>query len=256
MDTTSTLRCNKALAAAGVCSRRQADALITAGRVTLNGVVITELGCRVDPSRDNLALDGRPVPLASGNAPLTLLLHKKPGVVTTARDPQGRVTVFDNLPPAYRSKRLFPVGRLDYFSEGLLLLTTDGELAFRLAHPRWHVPKRYYVTVRGKVTARTFDILARGMTLAEGERLAPVRARLVSRLAADRHILEMELTQGVNRQIRRMCRDMDLTVLKLIRISQGTLALGDLPSGSCRPLTREELTALRQAVGLGNGPGA
>ena len=250
MNTPPPLRCNKALASAGVCSRRQADALIAAGRVTLNGVVVTELGCRIDPGRDALAVDGKPVVLAGTDAPVTLMLHKKPGVVTTARDPEGRPTVFDALPSAYRSKRLFTVGRLDYFSEGLLLLTTDGELAFRLAHPRWHVPKRYRVTVRGQVNAGTFDTMGRGMTLAEGERLAPVRARLVSRQAADRHVIEMELTQGINRQIRRMCRDLGLTVLKLVRVSQGPLKLGELPAGHCRPLTRDELSALRQAVGL------
>ncbi len=253
MDDNASLRLNKALAEAGVCSRRQADALIAAGRVSVNGVAVTELGCKIVPGRDILAVDGRPVDRAVSDAPLTLLLNKKPGVVTTARDPEGRPTVFDGLPGAYRSRRLFPVGRLDFFSEGLLLLTTDGELAFRLTHPRWHVPKRYMVTVRGHVTARTCDIMAGGMTLAEGEKLAPVRARLSARLAADRFVLEMELNQGINRQIRRMCRDLGLTVLRLVRVAQGPLELGDLAPGECREPTAGELAALRKAVGLASG---
>ena len=167
MDThTTLLRLNKALAAAGCCSRRQADAFIAAGRVVVNGQVVTELGLKVDPGRDRLAVDGRPVVFPGpGQGALTLLLHKKPGVVTTANDPQGRPTVFDDLPARYRERRPFSVGRLDYFSEGLLLLTTDGELAFRLSHPRWHVPKRYHVTVRGRVGPALFETMVPGSTL-------------------------------------------------------------------------------------------
>ncbi len=253
MDTTDSrlTRINKALASAGVCSRRHADALIASGRVTVNGAVVTEAGLRIDPVRDALAVDGTPVNLAP-DTPVTLALHKKPGVVTTASDPEGRPTVFDGLPEPWRGKRLFPVGRLDFFSEGLILLTTDGELALRLTHPRWHVPKRYRVTVRGRVTPDMLGIMARGMRLAEGERLAPVAARVVEGPGQDRAVIEMELHQGVNRQIRRMCRDLGLTVLRLARISQGPVALGDLPPGACRELTPAELAALRRSVGLDN----
>ncbi|WP_428569428.1 MAG: pseudouridine synthase [Solidesulfovibrio sp. DCME] len=244
------IRLNKALAEAGVASRRGADTLIAAGRVTVDGQVVTELGRRIDPGRNALAVDGKPVPLARQEAPVTILLHKRPGCVTTARDPEGRPTVFDELPAPFRDRRLFSVGRLDFFSEGLLLLTTDGELAFRLAHPRWHVEKRYRVTVRGKVDAGMLAAMEGGMTLAEGERLAPVPARILGRPAPDRTVLELRLSQGVNRQIRRMCRDLHLTVLKLVRVAQGSLSLGDLPPGKCRELTREELAALRRTVGL------
>jgi 23S rRNA pseudouridine2605 synthase len=250
MDEAASIRLNKALADAGVASRRQADALIAAGRVTINGTVVTELGRKVVPGRDALAVDGKSVSLRRDAGNLTLMLHKRPGCVTTARDPEGRPTVFDALPARFRKRRLFSVGRLDYFSEGLLLLTTDGELAFRLAHPRWHVAKRYRVTVRGAVGQDTLDAMARGMTLAEGEALAPVPVRIVKRLGPDRFVLELELSQGVNRQVRRMCRDLGLTVLKLVRIAQGTLALGDLPPGECRELTAGEQAALRRAVGL------
>ncbi len=256
MSDTPLLRLNKALADAGVCSRRQADALIAAGRVTVGGEVVTELGRKIDPCRDLLAVDGRPVqPSIATDAPLTLALHKRPGCVTTSSDPEGRPTVFDALPARYRTRRLFPVGRLDYFSEGLLLLTTDGELAYRLAHPRWHVDKRYLVTVRGTVGAATLETMAKGMRLAEGELLAPVRARITDRLAADRFVLEMELSQGVNRQIRRMCRDLGLTVLKLSRIAQGPVSLAGLPPGQCRELPPAESAALRRSVGLDPAPG-
>ncbi len=250
MNGTERIRLNKALADAGVASRRQADAMIADGRVTVNGVTVTELGCRIDPRSDALAVDGKPVALGREAGDLTLVLHKRPGCVTTARDPEGRPTVFDALPAPYRKRRLFSVGRLDFFSEGLLLLTTDGELAYRLAHPRWHVSKRYRVTVRGTVGPGAVEAMARGMTLAEGETLAPVAARVASRPGPDRVVLEMELSQGVNRQIRRMCRDLGLTVLTLSRIAQGPLTLGDLPPGQCRELTAAELAGLRRAVGL------
>jgi 23S rRNA pseudouridine2605 synthase len=250
------IRLNKALAEAGVASRRQADAMIAAGRVTVDGQVVTELGCKVDPGRNALAVDGKAVAFSQNDAPLTLMLHKRPGSVTTARDPEGRPTVFDDLPAPYRSRRLFSVGRLDFFSEGLLLLTTDGELAFRLAHPRWHVEKRYLVTVRGPVVAATLETMEAGMVLAEGEKLAPVPTRVHKRLPPDRTILEMRLSQGINRQIRRMCRDLRLTVLKLVRIGQGPLTLGGLPPGASRELTGDELARLRRAVGLDGPPPA
>lgn len=253
MEDNAPMRLNKALAAAGVCSRRQAEVLIGAGRVTVNGVAVTELGHKIDPARDALAVDGKPVSVAANASPLTLLLHKKPGVVTTARDPEGRATVFEDLPARYRARRLFSVGRLDYFSEGLLLLTTDGELAFRLAHPRWHVIKRYQVTVRGALTPQAVNTMERGMRLAEGEQLAPVRTRIAGFVPPDRHVLEMDLSQGVNRQVRRMCRDLDLTVLRLVRIAQGPITLGDLPAGKCRELRAEELRALYEAVDLTAG---
>ncbi|WP_246198114.1 pseudouridine synthase [Solidesulfovibrio aerotolerans] len=257
MDTATTMRINKALAAAGVCSRRRADELVAAGRVTVNGTVVVEQGYKIDPTSALLAVDGVPVALTPADAaPLTLMHHKKAGVVTTASDPDGRPTVFDDLPEQWRSRRLFSVGRLDYFSEGLLLLTTDGELAFRLAHPRWHMPKWYQVAVRGRVTPQTLETMAAGMRLAEGEQLAPVRAQLVGRPADDRFVLELELKQGINRQIRRMCRDLDLTVLTLVRFALGPLSLGDLPQGRYRLLTPNESSALYGAVDLTPATGA
>ena len=187
--------------------------------------------------------------------PCWLMLHKPVGVVSTARDPEGRRTVLDFVPPAWKGRRLFPVGRLDYFSEGLILLTDDGELAHRLSHPRWHLPRRYEVLVRpgeGASLSAALRRMERGMTLKEGERLAPVEAeQLPSRPDMGKGILlGLTLHQGLNRQIRRMCRDLGLTVLKLRRVSQGPLRLGSLRSGEIRPLEDAEIAALRQAVGL------
>ncbi|HJB66885.1 MAG TPA: rRNA pseudouridine synthase [Candidatus Mailhella merdavium] len=263
-EETGAVRLNKALADAGVCSRRGADALIFAGRVRVNGAVADSPGLRVKEG-DRILVDSKAVALRmqghSGGekgkkwTPCWLMLHKPVGVVSTARDPEGRRTVLDFVPPAWKGRRLFPVGRLDYFSEGLILLTDDGELAHRLSHPRWHLPRRYEVLVRpgeGASLSAALRRMERGMTLKEGERLAPVEAeQLPPRPDMGKGILlGLTLHQGLNRQIRRMCRDLGLTVLKLRRVSQGPLRLGSLRSGEIRPLEDAEIAALRQAVGL------
>lgn len=244
------IRINKALAQAGVCSRRGADDLVAAGRVTVNGEP-AQAGTKVDPARDTVAVDGRPVAIRAPEAVphVYLALHKPIETVTTASDPQGRPTVLDLLPRKYKDARVFPVGRLDFYSQGLLLLTTDGELANRLMHPRWHLPKVYDLTVRGHVTDEVLAAMRKGMTLAEGETLAPVDVRARPE-GPGLWGLEMTLIQGLNRQIRRMCRDLGLTVLRLARTSQGPVRLGDLPPGKCRELTPGEVSALQKAVGL------
>ncbi len=255
MQAGQAIRLNKALARAGLCSRRAADDLILAGAVMVNGTVVASPGIRVDPAVDHVRVHGREVPLpAQSSDHLYLVLHKPPGVVTTAHDPQGRKTVLDLLGPDIRGRRPFPVGRLDLLSEGLLLLTTDGELALRMTHPRWEHPKIYHVRVRGRVTSEKLAIMLGGMRLAEGDQLAPVRARVIearSPRAPDNAVtLEMTLRQGVNRQIRRMCRDLRLHILRLQRVSLGPILLGDLPSGASRPLTSRELKALRASLDL------
>lgn len=242
------MRLNKALAQAGVCSRRNADELIRSGRVTVNGRP-ADLGTAVRPGVDDIRVDGRPVGSPGAGEHLYFILNKPIETVTTAKDPQGRKTVLDLMRPQADGRRLFPVGRLDYFSEGLLILTTDGDLANRLMHPRWHQPKLYRVTVRGDADESTLAAMRAGMTLAEGETLAPVKARLV-RKDARSSVLELELIQGVNRQIRRMCRDLGLTILKLVRVAQGPLKLGTLATGASRPLTDDEVAALKRSVGL------
>lgn len=238
-------RLNKAIAHAGLASRRAADAMIMEGRVTVNGRCVTEPGMRINPLSDTITVDGVPLSPEAGQKHVYLLVNKPVHCVSTASDPQGRKTVLDLVPPALASRRLYPVGRLDYFSEGLLLLTDDGELTLRLTHPRYHLPKVYHVRVRETPTPAMLETMRKGMTLAEGDRLAPVEARVL-----EDSILEMTLNQGINRQIRRMCRDLGLTILRLTRISAGPLHLGDLPCGATRELTPHELADIRKAVGL------
>lgn len=238
-------RLNKFIAASGYCSRRKADELIFAGAVQVNGVVERSPGRRILPD-DLIQVEGQQ--LAALPASFSyIMLHKPIQVMCTAHDPQGRPTVLDCLTAEMRRNRVYPVGRLDYFSEGLLLLTNDGELAQRLMHPRHHQPKTYDVLVRGTVPAAALATMRRGMTLAEGEHLRPVEVE--SRLQANGHTrLRMVLHQGVNRQIRRMCRDLGLTILRLKRIRLGPLGLGDLPVGECRFLSAAETAALLQAA--------
>jgi 23S rRNA pseudouridine2605 synthase len=254
------VRLNKAIAMAGVCSRRGADELIATGLVTVNGRP-AEAGTKVDPDRDVVEVRGKRVGLKSTEAPgnVYLMLHKPVRVVTTASDPQGRRTVLDLLPDALRAARPFPVGRLDFFSEGLLLLTSDGELAHRLTHPSHHLPKTYEVEVRGEADEARLAAMRRGMTLPAGspggqaERLAPAEVRVLRRTPGGA-VLELVLIQGVNRQIRRMCQALDLTVLRLRRVRVGGLRLGELPPGAWRELTPKEVGDLRMAVGLDRPP--
>lgn len=248
------LRLNKALADAGLCSRRKADELVFSGAVTVNGVVAASPGERVNPQSDTVCVHGKPVPLrAPSTAPCWLMLHKPVSVVSTVSDPEGRPTVLGLVPEQWRGRRLYPVGRLDFFSEGLLLLSDDGDLAHRLTHPRWHMPRVYHVLVRPEgpnVPSKTLELFRKGMRLAEGDQLAPVPTKVLPTQASAGILLEMTLHQGVNRQIRRMCRDAALTILRLKRMQQGPLYLGDLPPGQLRPLSQAELHALRSAVGL------
>jgi 23S rRNA pseudouridine2605 synthase len=245
------LRLNKALSSAGLCSRRKADERILAGLVTVNGVVVTEPGTQIIPGQDTVTVDKRTISLPMGAAAQEhchIVLHKPIQVVSTAHDPEGRTTVLDLLPDSLLKKRLYPVGRLDYFSEGLLLLTNDGELTNRLTHPRYHLPKIYEVKVRELPGKDVLERIRQGITLHEGEKLAPMRVELMPDTP---HIFLLTLYQGINRQIRRLCRDLGLTILTLRRVQMGPLHLGTLAKGEYRPLQLHELTELRRAVGLG-----
>lgn len=255
MDTL--VRINKALADAGVCSRRKAEELIVQGLVRVNGALVTNLAHKVNMTSDSITVDNKPVTAATART--YLMMHKPTCIVCTVKDPEGRRTIMDALPERWRKIRLFPVGRLDFYSEGLLVLTDDGPLAQILAHPRHHLAKTYAVLVRGVVPPAALETMRCGMTLAEGETLAPVDVQTLSPSAwkwgtagkttqAKNTVLRMVLRQGVNRQIRRMCRDLDLTILRLIRVRQGPLELGDLPIGEVRPLVESELTALRKSA--------
>jgi len=206
--------------------------------------VVKELGTKANPARDRITVDGRPLP--AREAPVYLLLHKPTGVVTTLSDPQGRPTVGDYLSGV--QERVFPVGRLDFNSAGLLLFTNDGELALRLTHPRYGVHKTYRVKVKGQPTAHALERLAKGIRLEEG-RTAPAEVRVLE--TSDRKTwLELTIAEGKRHQIRRMCEAVGLPVEKLIRIRLGPLRLGKLPVGHARSLTDEELHKLRHAVGL------
>jgi 23S rRNA pseudouridine2605 synthase len=245
------IRLNKALADAGVCSRRKADDLIRNGVVAVNGVVTRELGLRVLAS-DAISVHGKV--LRAPQSRTRLLLNKPVQVVSTVHDPEGRRTVLDVLPEPWKKLRLFPVGRLDYFSEGLLLLTDDGELAHTILHPGHQVPKVYHLLVREQPDEGILQTMRTGMRLAEGEQLAPVKARILPSSArlpyfpAHGTMVELKLIQGVNRQIRRMCRDLDLTVLRLARVAHGAILLGDLPPGSVRSLDDKEIASLQAVI--------
>ncbi len=241
------IRINKAIAQAGICSRRHADDLIAAGKVRVNNAPVTSAGMKVDPHKDSIEVNGKPLPRTAHTADLYLMLNKPVRTVTTASDPEGRTTVLDLLPRATVNRRVFPVGRLDYLSEGLLLLTTDGNLTQKMTHPGFNHPKTYEVRVAGDVTRDKLATMTRGMTLAEGEKLRPVQVTIM-RSDERTALLRMVLRQGVNRQIRRMCRDLDLKILKLKRVQQGPLTLGRLPLGKCRELTTEEVLQLKKSV--------
>ena len=246
-EPSSLVRINKAIAQAGICSRRHADELIASGKVLVNNLPVTSAGMKVDPLQDIIEVNGKKLPRDEQQPHIYLLLNKPVRTVTTLNDPQGRKTVLDLFPQAIKNRRIFPIGRLDYCSEGLLLLTTDGDLTQRMTHPSFNHPKEYEVHVTGTVTADTLKTMSEGMTLAEGDRLRPVQVDIRDTMGKTT-VLHMILRQGVNRQIRRMCRDLDLKVLKLKRISQGPITLGTLTSGRFRELTVEEITRLKKST--------
>ena len=237
-------RLQKILAAAGVASRRKAEEIITAGRVTINGAVVTELGTKADPAADKIAVDGKPLRVAERH--LYLLLHKPKGYVTTVSDPEGRPTVMDLVGNV--GARVYPVGRLDYASEGLLLLTNDGDLAQMLSKAGEHMPKTYYVKISGRPDERGIDRLRRGITitLEDGRRVktAPAKIRLIENAANPWY--EVVLIEGRNRQIRRMFQAVGFLVEKIRRVQFGPLKL-DVPSGKFRPLTENEVAQLKSA---------
>lgn len=227
----------------GVLSRRAAEEEIRLGRVKVNGEVATT-GMRIDPERDRVEYRGRILRPEAGER-ICILLNKPRGVLTTMSDDRGRRTVADLTASAGR--RLYPVGRLDMDSDGLLLLTDDGDLAYRLTHPRHEIPKIYHVTVRGEVTEKTLHALRQSMDL-DGYRILPVKTeRLSYHEAKDETVLQMTLFEGRNRQIRKMCEHCSLSITRLCRVAIGSITVGDLPSGHWRKLSPEELRYLREA---------
>ncbi len=232
-------RLQKFLAAAGVASRRQCEDLIRAGRVRVNGRVVDELGTKIEPGTDRVTLDGAPVKPAA--AKVYLLLHKPQGYVTTARDQFGRPTVLDLLPGV--KERVYPVGRLDYETEGLLLLTNDGELAQALTHPSHEITKSYLAAVDGIPAEANLQRLRTGIQLEDGL-TAPAKVRIV---AADpgRTLVQIDIHEGRNRQVRRMLSAIGHRVLSLRRVGLGFLTLDGVEPGRYRRLTLGEVDKLR-----------
>jgi 23S rRNA pseudouridine2605 synthase len=241
-------RLQKVLASAGLGSRRACEELITSGRVEVDRTVVTELGTRVDPSRQEIRVDGERLPRVRR---VVYLLNKPVGVVTTNFDPAGRPRAVDLVPA---DQRLFAVGRLDLTSEGLLLLTNDGDLANLLAHPRYGVEKRYLVQVAGVPSEELLDKLRRGVRLAEGE----VHAKRVSIRSQHKQsaVLEMVLDEGKNREIRRMLARLGHKVHQLKRVAVGNLTLGTLLPGQWRQLSWSEADVLRRDAEQALGPEA
>ncbi len=240
-------RLQKVLAAAGVASRRECEQLILEGRVEVDRKVVTQLGTRVDTQQQEIRVDGEAL------APQKLVyfaVNKPSGVVATARDPAGRPRVTDLLPP--NLPRVFCVGRLDISSEGLILVTNDGELANGLTHPRHGVEKIYHVQVAGQVELGVLAQLHRGMHLAEG--VAHAKHVRIKNRRKRSTVLEMVLDEGRNREIRRLLARAGHKVQKLKRIAVGPVRLGDLPVGAVRPLSPKEINSLERAVARGRRP--
>jgi pseudouridine synthase len=244
-------RLQKILAAAGYGSRRSAEALIAAGRVRVNGEIVRTPGVQADRASDRIEVDG--LPLSTSVTRAYLAMHKPAGYTTTARDPHARRTVMELLPEGL-PPHMLPVGRLDRDTEGLLLFTNDGELAYRLSHPRYAVDKEYLVLVTGSPSARALARLRRGV-LIEGERTAPARAGIAR--APSGHAtppgetwLRLTIHEGRKRQVRRMCAAVGHPVRTLVRVRVGGVSLGPLPRGKTRRLSTREVDELRQSVGL------
>jgi len=253
-------RLQKILAAAGIASRRKSEELITAGRVDVNGQIVTEMGAKADPERDRIRVDGK---VLQAEQKVYLLMNKPKGYVTTVSDPEGRPTVMDLLKGI--DQRVFPVGRLDYISEGLLLLTNDGELMQRLTHAALHVPKTYLVKVSGQPAEADLAKLRRGVVLppvqphsAKGEKLIrksdsdalPTKtgpAKVEKFRDGENPWFEVTITEGRYHQLRRMFEQIGHKVEKIKRVRYGPLTL-DVEPGKVRPLTRPELVALELAA--------
>ena len=239
---TMMVRLQKVIAAGGVASRRAAETMIRDGRVTVNGTVVRVLGTCIDPSKDHVKIDGRHVQPAEPE--VFVLLHKPPGYVTTMSDPHGRPTIADLVEKV--KVRVFPVGRLDYDTEGLLLLTNNGKVAQACVHPRYHVPKTYLVKVSGVCTDEEIRNLQDGVALDDGM-TAPAVIRKSGKAKANSW-LELTIHEGRKHQIKRMLEALGHRVMRIKRIRFGPLALGNLPVGVCRFATNAEANALRAIV--------
>ena len=234
------------LARAGVASRRHAEILIEAGRVRVNGQIVMTQGARIDPERDRVTVDGKAVQFNTKH--VYILLHKPAGYVSTVSDPQKRPTVLDLLSTELRSLRIYPVGRLDIDTSGLLLLTNDGDFALHLTHPRYSMEKHYRALVRGCPPASVLNALRRGVEIVEDNgahfKTSPAQVRLYKQSGGNCW-LSLTIHEGHKRQVRRMLATVGYPVLELVRVGIGSLEPGDLPVGKWRYLTDEEVRELR-----------
>jgi 23S rRNA pseudouridine2605 synthase len=246
----ASIRLQKILSAAGVASRRTAETLIEQGRVSVNGKTVTQLGTKADPDSDDIRVDARRVRAAQRRR--YLLLYKPRGYITTRSDPQQRPTVIDLLATGGVREYVYPVGRLDYDSEGLLLLTSDGDLASRLTHPRHGVEREYEVRVRGVPTDHELDRLSRGVPV-EGRRTAPARVKLGKLIEAEsgtQAVLSFVIREGRNRQVRDMCDAIGHPVVRLRRVRIGPIRDEHIRPGEFRDLTPREVALLNRASRL------
>jgi len=237
-------RLNKILAISGITSRRRADELISSGLVTVNGLVEKRVGSKAVWGVDSINVDGHPVP--DPPKKIYLLLNKPFGYVSTLHDPEGRPIIRDLVKDV--KERIYPVGRLDFDSSGLLILTNDGELAFRLMHPKFHIPRTYKVIVEGVISDKSVERLKKGVSLDDGP-TNPARVRIIE-TQQGRSVVRITIFEGRSREIRRMCEAVGHKILKLTRIGYGNLDLGDLKVGKYRHLKNVEVKALRKSVGL------
>ncbi len=237
MNDSGKMRLNKYLARAGITSRRKADKLIEQGRVRVNGKVVTMLGTKIIPKQDKVEVDGKTV---KPEEKLYLMLNKPPGFLVTLDDPFNRLTIKTLLPDL--GVRVFPVGRLDLNSEGLLLLTNDGELAHHLMHPRYNIKKVYMVRIKGQIQSRDLKELSRGVHL-DNQRISPDKVKLIKE-DSDTSLLKVEIHEGKKREIRRMFQSIGCQVVSLKRIQFAGLKLGNLEKGKWRYLTPKEIKIL------------
>ncbi|NDL66294.1 pseudouridine synthase [Anaerotalea alkaliphila] len=234
------MRLQKMMAEAAVGSRRACEKLIQEGRVKVNGAVVTELGTKVDPEKDQVELDGNKVQTRRAAQNIYYMLHKPVGYVTTASDEQGRDTVLSLVP---QKDRVYPVGRLDIMSSGLLLLTNDGDLTYKLTHPKHAIAKQYVVKVRPPVPEDRILQLQKGGDIGPYA-ISPSKIRLLSS-DGETAVYRVAIKEGKNRQIRRMFEFVDAQVVRLQRVAVGELTLGDLPKGAYRALTEQEISYLK-----------
>jgi 23S rRNA pseudouridine2605 synthase len=249
------LRLQKILSAAGVASRRAAETLISQGRVSVNGKTVTELGTKADPEVDEIKVDARRIKPA--RRARYILLNKPRGYITSRSDPKHRPTVIDLLAKGGIREYIYPVGRLDYDSEGLLLLTSDGELAAYLTHPRHEVARAYEVRVRGVPERRLLDRLARGLVV-DQRKTAPAEVHLQKTFEADagaQAVISIVIHEGRNRQVRKMCDAIGHPVVRLRRVRIGPIADDRLKPGEFRELTPREVAALKKGLRAHEGSG-